>query len=182
MGSVTTVLTTILVIAVLAIVAFLVITNLRDTYESTDPLLSGSAVNETLTAPREAGAYLTTNAKRNCKATVSKVTNATLGTAIAAPNYTVAGCHVYYSAAGADASVNSTTVNWNVTYTYTYNSPYADEITKNMTKGTLEFFDQTPTFFTLLAVVVLILIIAIVVVVVMNVTGGRGSGYYSEEL
>jgi uncharacterized membrane protein YkvI len=46
------------------------------------------------------------------------------------------------------------------------------DIITNITTGTTKFFQQVPTFFTLLGVVVLILIIAIVIVAVTRFQGG----------
>ncbi len=56
---------------------------------------------------------------------------------------------------------------WQCTYTYSFTSNNdAAKITDNVTSGTTQFFEQVPTFMTLLGVVVLILIIAIVIVAV----------------
>lgn len=166
-----------LIISVLAIVLFLIVSNLRDTVESTEALTSKTVRNESIGTVNDA-AYSdfdarTDSDKRNPTCTLINCNNATASTVIPSTNYTQNNCRITFSSAGTNSIWNNT--NWNCSYTVTYVSPQVNWIASNITVGPQNFFKQMPTIFTLLGVVLIILVITIVIVAISKFSGGGGS-------
>jgi len=169
MGLVTGVLITLLILGVIVVVLFLAMTILRDSVESTETKLTGSATNETLTAVQSGVWKVFVAGKlRNPTCVITSIKNAsTSGEPLTAGNYTQGTgsntCAIQMTAAS-EGTYNNT--NLYATYTYTYNNPDTNAVVQNVTIAPGNFFKQVPTYFTLLAVVVLILIIVVVIVAV----------------
>jgi len=173
-----------MIIAILVIVSFEILTNLRDTtYNVAAAETTVSFTNRTTTLKINDSVNVANPEKLtipqgvlpNCALTITVITNTT-GSTITSGNYTIAACSFYVS--GTSGSSNNSF--WNVTGSYTYDSPYVQSLVGNTTKGFTTFFSNVPTFFTLLGVVVLILIIAIVIVAVsrfgVGAIGGQTQG------
>ena len=166
----------ILVLAVAFIALLLVTTEVRNVYESADTLKTGKVNNQTTTKAINVSKWYsltTVSDLRNPVCTILFVTNST-GKLASTGNYTTmnSGCAIK-GTTDIDAGFNNSLLN--ISYSYTYNSPEAYEVTENTSEGVINFFKQVPTFFTLIAVVVLILIIAIVIIAVSRFQGGENS-------
>lgn len=162
------VLVLVLTIAVIAVTIIVIMPEVRDAAENLQTQ-NGVGVNETLTTVTETGETLSANTLRNIVCTFGLVTNATGGETIPANNYTTSGCTI--SAVG--THYNNT--NWNVSYTYTYDDPFAAEITGNLSVGTTDFFDNAPTIFTILGVVAVIAAVTLIIVFVRRGIQSGGS-------
>jgi len=104
----------------------------------------------------------------NCVLTITEANNNS-ELVIESANYTVTGCLI----TGVGAS-NYTSV-WSIVGYYDYTDDSAiQDTTQNVTGGFNNFFDNTSSWFSLLAIVVIILIIAIVIVTVNRFGTGAG--------
>lgn len=168
----------ILVLGIIAIVAYAAINPIVTAYEVIN-VDTGSIVNSTtakemnVTNNDKGGGILAPlSGLRNCQLTVTNVINQT-GGILAAPNYTVSGCEMKYVADLGTASANRTF--WNVTGTYTYDDNSAWGISTNYSSGVAGFFTNVPTYFNVIAVLVIILLITIVIYAVMKLYGSAST-------
>jgi hypothetical protein len=178
LDTVKAVILSLLIITVIAVATFFILYSLLPTAESLAADKAGvNVVNESVVlTPTGNGIELAKNVGvRNCKATVSAVVNATDGDTIPVAKYVVTGCFIKAAGTGAGSYAFNAT---KVTYTYSYDDPYTNNLVQNISYGAESFFTQVPTFFVLLGVVVLILIIAVVIVAVtrFSPTGKSNEG------
>ena len=165
-----------LVIGMIAFVIIVANSELNDVADTALPTQSAVIGNETLSSVEDGtGEYLSiyTSGYRNLACTIVVVTNASTGEVIQSGNYTVDGCHIIWLETDVDLYNNT---DWNVTYTYTFIDPGVSNVFRNTTSGIAGFFDNVPTWFTLLSVVVIIAIIALVIIVVGRFGGKSGVG------
>ena len=157
------------------VLGFLIIIMLGSLTDTTVATTSGSfgPTSQTVTNVAHTARPLTPNGLLDCSATISAVVNSTSGTTIPASNYTLSGCTILYKTGQGNANGFNDT-SWIVNYTATYNS--FGTINSNISTGTVNFFTNTSTWFSLLAIVVIILIIAIVIFAV-NRFGGKETGF-----
>jgi len=161
-----------LVLMIIGVLAFAMIIVLASVNNSdVASTSSGTLQNqETLATVTETGEDLTVSTLPDVACSLLSVTNASSGTTIPASNYTQTNCNLAFTI-GDVLGINNS--NWNVTYSYTYNS--FDRTSGNVTGGVASFFSNTTTWFSLLAIVVIILIISIVILAV-NRFGNRTAG------
>ena len=177
------VLIAIFVLAVLTITAYVVIVQIRNAEESAEKLSTLTAYNESLSSVTETGVALANGPAtyRNSICTVSYITFKSNESSVPSADYAqkdTGNCVVYYNG-GDTGNEQYNNTDWNVTYSITYNKPYAYQVGANMTMGPAIFFQNVPTFLILLGVVVLIMIISIIIVAVTRFQGGgliRSSG------
>lgn len=158
-------------IGVLGFLLIILLGSLTDTSVATTSGTIGPQ-SETITSVAHTARPLGFNDRLDCSATIADVRNATSGTAIPASNYTVSGCTILYKTGQGNANGFNNT-NWVVNYTGTFNA--YGSVNSNISTGTTNFFSNTSTWFSLLAIVVIILIIGIVIFAV-NRFGGRETG------
>lgn len=101
---------------------------------------------------------------------LTSVVNATSNTAIPTGNYTFTstGCTIVFKSLTAEPG-NFNNSKWNVTYSYTYNSPNQDNlngILGNTSSGISRFFSNINPIYAILAVLVIILVLVVLVRVV----------------
>jgi len=176
LDTVKAVILSLMVLAVLVIAVFAVLIPLRTSVEGIDAR-SGSVINDsTVTKVNDAAYTLLPTAYylRNSVCTVSACRNSSNGVAVNAANWSASNCQVNYAGTGPGSNSNNSI--WKCDYSYTYNGNDTNTIVETMTKAPVNFFNNTPTFFTLLGVVVLILIIAIVIVAVTRFSPGASIG------
>jgi len=157
-----------LVIAILGVVGIFVAGVLRTTTENTETKVSGSIINETVTIPTDAGQALSVSALRNVVCTITTVYNDSTGIILNSPNYSVSACVI------TNLSSEYIDADWNVTYSYTYNNPYANDIVSNYSSGVTSFFNNTGTIFSILIVVVIIAAISLIILYVRRFGGEAG--------
>jgi hypothetical protein len=137
-------------------------------------LNSASLVNESLvTKVNETGinlGALTATNVINPVCTVTQCVNSSDGIIIGSANYTASACTVKYSGVADGIGVNNTI--WKCSYSYTYNKGYAQSISQNLSNGTTNFFGNSSTFFSILAVVVIIALIALIILYISKFRGG----------
>jgi hypothetical protein len=163
---------TILIVGVIAFVAILALSNLGNTNAARTSSGVITVVNETLTTVTETGENLVIATRPDVICTLGIIVNQSNTAVIPAANFTQANCNLAHLGGG--QAFNNT--NWNVSYTYTYNT--FGDVESNITTGTASFFNNSNTWFALLSVVVIILIISIVIFAVNRFGGGvnRSSG------
>jgi L-asparagine transporter-like permease len=157
-----------LIIGVIAFAIIIMFVSLKDTNVSTT---SGSS-----TVVNETGGFLNASGYTVDEAlnfddfsmTVIQVRNGTNGSALASSAFTSTNAGVLFNAT---SDVYPTI---QVDYSFTYNQ--FSPLSRNITSGTADFFSNTGTWFSLLAIVVIILIIAIVIFAVNRFGGGSVSG------
>ncbi len=142
---------------------------------------SNVTVNETLTAVNETGSILSINSLRGGGCAITTVTNQSITVLgrIDPGNFTISGCNISYTAAGANPDGFNNTL-WNVTYTGSFDSDAslaADSVIDNTTSGFQTFFGFSNTFFTIAAVILLIFMLIGLLAIVMKIMRiGKGSG------
>lgn len=143
--------------------------------------LSASVVNETTTIAIKTGVpySLSGQNKEGCQATVTAVANQTFTLAGQrgpdANNFTVNNCFITEKVLSEAASPFNNS-QWNVTYSYTYNSPsnvQAQGVLGNTSSGITGFFSGVNPVYAILAILVIILVL---VVLVRVVSGGTSLG------
>jgi len=172
LDTVKVVLVVLLTLGVIAIAMFVALTSLQPAVESLDRSNTGTVTNESTTKAMNYTWTYTFNTsisgQRNPTCTITSVINGTDGVSINSGNYTVpstlGGCNI--KASTPSAGFNSTV--WKVSYTYVYASPDSYNAVSNITNGSVNFFKQIPTVFTILGVIVIILAVGIIIVAVMR--------------
>ena len=166
----------ILAVALLGAVAIIVINQIGTTDVT---YLSGSSLitNQTETTVTEAGEDLAIDLNILSTSNVI-VTNASGGETIAAGNYTITGDVISFSAV--QTRYNNT--NWNISLGYTFReNKEIGNISLNVSIGIRNFFNNSGTWFSLIAIVVIILIVAIVIAVASRFGGGSSKKTISGE-
>jgi len=169
------ILVALLFIAILAITAFLVLTNLTPAITS----MATSTGSQSLNAVTGIGVNGTGYNFADCLAKYSgKLTSVVAvnytGGALGATNYILSNCNII--ANGASPDQNRT---WNITsgtFTYVVTSEQATQVSNNVTGGIAGFFTQIPTVFTVLGIIVLIGAIILIIVFVRKMSGTGGGG------
>ncbi len=167
-----------LVLAIIAVAAFIVLTSMRDSFEAAETLKTASVYNESITLAVATPAALTYSdaTHRNAVCSIMTVLNSTSASGvyevIPSTNYTLSkdDCRI----TGVSANDYWEGVDINITYTASWNDPEAYQIVANISYGSTRFFANAPVFFVLLGVIVLILLIAIVI---RAVGGFEGAGF-----
>ena len=162
----------ILIVSVIAFAMIVALVSLRDTAENVEPTTTNTILNETLTAPNDTVVTPTSvtgteQRKRSC--TLTSVNNLSGGEDILSTNFTFDTSLCTLIMIG--GTYNATDVNISFTNTF-LTSNDANEILLNVSGGTLDFFNNTSTWFSLLSVLVIMLVIALVIMAV-NRFGGR---------
>ena len=173
------VIVSLLICGVVVFIGFQVVSDLADVYQGEETLKFAAIVNETVSSVTD-GDYkpltaLYSSSTPNALCTMMIVINSTNSANINATARSDSNCQIKGVAPDAkNAGFNNT--DWKVTYNYTYNSPYSNDIAGNLSYGSTQFFSNVPIFFTLLGVVVLILIIVVVVLIVTRFGGIQDDG------
>lgn len=175
MGTVKVVMIGFLILSVLAVAITLSLVELRDVTEKIDQS-TGALTNVTTSSVVNAtGGYPTgiTADTRACSLTITEVYNAT-NRAITynVANFTTTGCLVKTTSSGLTAGIINHPIN--ITGTFSNANPQANDLTRNVTTGVTNFFNDTSTIFAILIVIVIILAIAIIISVVSGFGGGGG--------
>lgn len=155
---------TVLSIALLAYIIVVIMGTLQDA--SLLNSATNTVTNETI-APTTAGTALAANSNDGCSATITQVLNGSFGKVIAAGNYSVTGCTLKNLTS--DYIWAETTTQWNVSYTYTYNTVHQKGLTgilTNTSSGVTGFFKSVDPVYAILAVLVIILVLVVLVRVV----------------
>jgi len=167
------ILVALLFIAILAITAFLVLTNLTPAITS----MATSTGSQSLNAVTGIGVNGTGYNFADCLAKYSgKLTSVVAvnytGGALGATNYTLSNCNIVGTAPDSNRL-------WNITsgtFTYIITSEQATQVSNNVTSGIAGFFTQIPTVFTVLGIIVLIGAIILIIVFVRKMSGTGGGG------
>jgi len=166
-----------LVLSVMAVAIVLSLTELRDVTEKID--LSTGALTTIATSTvvnSTSGAFPTglSADTRACTLSITTWFNSTdASITYDAGNFTVVGCSIGTSAT-AEAGIDGYTVSVNGTFKNANGD--VNDVSRNVTSGVTNFFDDTGTIFAILIVVVIILAIAIIITVVSRFGGGEGAG------
>jgi len=170
-----------LILSVLAITISLSLVELRDVTEKIDQR-SGTLTNVTTsTVVNATGAYPTgiTADTRACSLTITEVYNATkTSMTYNTGNFTITGCLIQTTGTGLTAGIINHPIN--VTGTFRNANPDTNDLTRNVTTGVNDFFNDTSTIFAILIVIVIILAIALIINVVSRFGGGSGGGMSTE--
>ena len=177
MGTVKVVMIGFLVLSVLAVAITLSMVELRDVAEKIDQT-SSTLTNVTLSSVVNAtGGFPTgiTSDTRACSISITEVYNAS-NPAITynVGNFTTTGCLVKTTGSGLTAGIINHPIN--ITGTFSNANPDANDLSRNVTSGVTNFFNDTGTIFAILIVVVIILAISIIIGVVSRFGGGGRGG------
>ena len=175
MGTVKAVMIAFLVLSVLALTISLSMIELRDVTEKIDRR-AGTLTNVTTsTVVNATGTFPTgiTADTRACSLTITEVYNATRpAMTYNTGNFTITGCLIQTTGTGLTAGIINHPIN--VTGTFSNANPDTNDLTRNVTTGVNDFFNDTSTIFAILIVIVIILAIAIIISVVSGFGGGGG--------
>jgi len=164
-----------LILSVLAVAITLSLVELRDVTEKMDQT-TGTLTNVTTsTVVNATGTYPTgiTADTRACSLTITEVYNATkTSMTYDTGNFTITGCLIKTTGTGLTAGIINHPIN--VTGTFSNAQPSTNDLTRNVTTGVNDFFNDTGTIFAILIVIVIILAIAIIISVVGRFGGGGG--------
>ena len=181
MGTVKVVMIGFLVLSVLALAITLSLVELRDVTEKMDQT-TGTLTNVTTsTVVNATGTYPTgiTADTRACSLTITEVYNATkTSMTYNTGNFTITGCLIKTTSSGLTAGIINHPIN--VTGTFSNANPDTNDLTRNVTTGVNDFFNDTSTIFAILIVIVIILAIAIIISVVSRFGGASGGGMGTE--
>ncbi len=176
-------------LAILAVAATLIMTNLVTVMDNIDTTKVNILNVSTAEPVNETAVDITgTSTLRNCVATVTRVENYTGSAVITDGNYTVSGCTILFKSDDAQDASNYNDTKWNITGRYTYSTDTTINIERNATSGASAFFTNVPTIFSILIAVVIILAIAIIIAVVTRFggtkasIGGSGAGFGSDTI
>jgi hypothetical protein len=175
MGTVKVVMIGFLVLSVLAVAITLSMVELRDVAEKIDQT-SSTLTNVTLSSVVNAtGGFPIgiTSDTRACSISITEVYNATnKSITYNTGNFTTEGCLIKTTGTGLTAGIINHLIN--VTGTFSNAQPDTNDLTRNVTTGVTDFFNDTSTIFAILIVIVIILAIAIIISVVGRFGGVGG--------
>lgn len=160
----------ILATAILGMIAIVVLNSLT-TISVSYNYPSGTFRNVTINTLTETAKNFTTN--QNAIAITNLiVTNFSGGELINAANYTVTGVNIASTLAATTSGFNNTKVNVSGSFAYTENSAIGN-LTSNVTSGVSNFFSNSTTWFSLLAIVIIVAIVSVVIFFASKFTGSE---------
>lgn len=173
-----------LVLSVVAITIALSVTELRDVTDKVNQLtatFTNRSTDGSVTEVAPPTNLTGSNDFRNCVLTVTQASsthNSSCAPAIDATNYSVVSCGLNFTSTSATDAGCYNDSQWNITGSIVYNDRGVDDLSKNLTSGVSDFFNDTGTIFSILIVVLIILAIALIIAVVSRFrsTGDSAGG------